>query len=243
MLTINDFHIEQFCQIESKENIFLHKDLPFNTHICRYIPLDYLIDLLATRRIYVSNRKYLNDKREQGIKENLRDMFPLSPVYRSKKRTQQEAARIYERHLAAYSLCVSCWTKHTEESIMLWNCYGQNTCRIYTKVANLIDAIKDTSHTILIAPIQYNNMKRTELIYDKVFQKYEAYHDEQEIRLCVLCDEHHISLEVTLDSFIEDIIICPFFSKSYQKFLKESIEKKYEFLRGKIRFSHLLEYR
>lgn len=243
MLNINDFQTTDF--IQQSNNIYLHKDLSFDIPICRYIPIDYFVEILSTQKLYISNRKYLNDKREQGIKENLRDIFPLSPVYEDENMTREEAIRRYGLHQEAYSTCVSCWTKRTDESIMLWNCYGQNTCRLSTTIGGLINAIQPDLQmpTILVAPIQYVDNDGTNLIYEKVFSKNKAYQDEQEIRLCLLCNEHHFLLNIDTKVLIKDIILNPFFSKCYQNFLKDSIEERYKFLDGRINYSHLLEYK
>lgn len=243
MLTIKDLNDTDFIQPRGNEKIFLHKDLAMETPICRYIPVDFLLEMLTSQKMYVSNRRNLNDKREQGIKEDLRDMFIMCPWDRNKKRMTQELKRRSQLHQDAYSTCVSCWTERIDESIMFWHCYGQNTCRISTTIGQLINSIKQLSNTIVIAPILYKDKDRTEIVYDKIFSKHKAYADEQEIRLCVLNNEHHIYLNVNLEILINDITINPFFSKSYQQFIKESIEGRYNFLLGKIKYSHLLEYK
>lgn len=243
MLTINDFHVADFVQQCSNENIFLHKELQLETPICRYIPIDYLIEMLYSKKLYISNRRNLNDKREHGIKEDLRDMFSMAPISKNNKDTKKEAMRRAKLHEEAYSTCVSCWTKHIEESIMFWNCYGQSTCKISSTIGKLINSIKPEPYPIIISPVQYNDKGRTEIIQDKVFSKHEAYADEQEIRLCVLYYEHHILLNIDVQTLIESITINPFFSKYYQQFIQDSLEEKYSFLNGRIKKSHLLEYK
>ncbi len=242
MLTINNFNLKDYRSICS--NIFLHKDITTEKSICRYISIDCLIDMLSTNKLYVSNRKHLNDKREQGIKENLRDIFPLTAQYHSKEMTQNEAQRINDLHRAAYSVYVSCWTQRIEESIMFWHCYGQDTCRIATTIGDLVNSIVSPNNTILIAPIKYDDRGRTELVEQKVFSKHVAYKDEQEIRLCVLPNEKENPplLSIDLSAMIHEIIINPFFCKSYQIFLKETLEDWFTFLKGRVSLSHILEF-
>ena len=242
MLSIEDFNASEFIKVGSNDNIYVYKDLPLDTPICRYIPIDYLIEMLETQKLYVANRHSLNDKREQGIKEDLRAIFPISPTFGKKlRKTKVEADKISQKHKLAYSICVSCWTKHIEESIMFWNCYGNTLCRISTTIENLIDSIKTTDKTIIIAPINYTNNERMESVYSKIFWKYSAYEDEQEIRLCVLANDHHIYLDVNTDILINGILFNPFWGKSYQLFLKTSMVQKFPIFENMIKFSHLLE--
>ena len=170
-------------------------------------------------------------------------LFSMATISKNNKETKREAMRRAKLHEEAYSTCVSCWTKHIEESIMFWNCYGQSTCKISSTIGKLINSIKPEPYPIIISPVQYNDKGRTEIIQDKVFSKHEAYADEQEIRLCVLYYEHHILLNIDVQTLIESITINPFFSKYYQQFIKDSLEEKYSFLNGRIKKSHLLEYK
>ncbi len=242
-LTIDNFHKNNYILQTSNSNFYLHKDLSLDTPICRYIPIEFLIEMLSTSKMYISNRQHLNDKREQGIKEDMKYMFHLSPVYRSKKKTLDEANCISNLHRDAYSSCVSCWTMRIDENIMQWNCYGHNTCRISTTIHKLIDSIKNIEKAVIIAPIHYTHIERTELIEENIFNKHIAYKDEQEIRLCVLCDEHHVLFDIKPDVLISEITVNPFFNKSYRSFLKETMETKFPYLNDKIKFSHLLEYK
>lgn len=240
-LSINNFDKENYLPF-GDGNIYLHKGIRSDTPICRYIPVDYLIDLLSNKKLYVSNRINLNDKREQGIKENPKYQFPLSIVYRSKKRTQQEAEHTWQKHQAAFSTCVSCWTKRKEESIMLWTCYGTQSCRISTSIDRLIKAITlPPEYMVVIAPVKYDDNEFQSGCDDWIFKKYKAYEDEQEIRLCVLSNEHHVLLDIDTELLIEGIMLNPFFTKSNRQFISDSIVRKFSFLEGKIQNSHLLE--
>lgn len=80
-----------------------------------------------------------------------------------------------------------------------------------------------------------------ESVYSKIFWKYSAYEDEQEIRLCVLANDHHIYLDVNTDILINGILFNPFWGKSYQLFLKTSMVQKFPIFENMIKFSHLLE--
>ena len=242
-LTIDNFDRKNFTKSVYNDNIYIYKDLSLNMSICRYISIYYLIDMLKTQKIYVSNRLSMNDKREQGIKEDFSAMLPLTFMCRNKKKAEADANKVFRLHELAYSTCISCWTKNVEESILFWHCYGQTTCMMLTNLQDLLESIVFTPYTIVIAPIQYIERERTELVHEKIFTKHVSYKDEQEIRMCILSCDHHVMLKVDCAKLIHTLTVNPFFSKSYQQFLKETIEYKYTYLRGKIQYSHLLEYK
>lgn len=242
-LTIDNFDKKNLIKSACHDNIYIHKDISLNMPICRYIPIDYLIDMLKTQKMYFANRLSMNDKREQGIKEDLSAMQSLTFMYRNRKKAEKEADKVYRLNELAYSTCISCWTKNIEESIMFWHCYGQTTCMMLTNMQDLIESIVFTPYTLIIAPIQYIERERTEQIHEKIFTKYVSYKDEQEVRLCILSNNHNVKLDVDCAKLIHKLTINPFFNKSYQQFLKETLENKYKYLEGKILYSHLLEYK
>lgn len=241
-LTINSLDAKSFNKYNCN-NIYVHKDISLDMPIFRYVHTEYLIDLLSSDKLYISNRTAFQDKREQGQKENPQCEGPLSFVYHRKKKTEEEFQKRLAMHNQAYSTCISCWTKRSDENVMFWNCYGNDTCRIETTIKDLIFSLPPTDYEIVVAPVKYTENEWTELIQEKIFNKHMAYKDEQEIRLCVLTDMHHVMLDVDTKMLIKGIIINPFFIKSFQKYIKESIEQKYGFLKGKVTYSHLLEYK
>lgn len=241
-LSVNDFSKDYY---ESQENgIYIHKYLTpqMEMNLFKYMDVTHLIELLHTHKLFVANRSLFRDKREQGYKENLRNKFSILTIANQKTKDAEKWIQVQtQKYNDAYNICISCWTtdKHVDcdESIMNWNCYGQNTCRIQTTVARLINSINFNDYDILLAPIEYKKECMDINAGDRIFRKYIAYQDEQEIRMCILSRNRYELLDVDLQNMIEKIRLSPYLSKSLMPFLEDT----FPFLKGKVELSHIVE--
>lgn len=223
------------------DNLYLHKDLTENTHIYRYTKMPYAIELLESKKLYVANRSFMSDLREQGKKKDLHNIFDDFMIVGT-NRAQEKRVLGNMRKLKAecYQACISCWTKRDDDNILLWRSFGENTCRISTTIGDLINSIKPIDHPIFIAPITYGD-ERTYDSYDKIFKKHIGYKDENEIRLCIINNCHHILLDIDPEILVNEIMLNPFENKKYLRFLETSISNRYSFLKDKIVQSDLIE--
>lgn len=209
--------------------------------IYKYIPIAYLIELLHSKQLFVANRASFKDKREQGHKENIRNMFAFLPAKNDATHNDDwREAQLLKLH-EAYKLCISCWTEDIhgkcDESIMNWNCYGSDTCRIETTISKLANCLSPNCKDILIAPVQYDKEKSDSCIELRIFSKHLAYQEEQEIRLCVLSLEQYEMFDFDVETAITKIRISPYLPNS----LKTSLESLFPFLKGRVEFSHIIE--
>ena len=226
-------------------NILVHKEMNVNDKIYKYIDINYLIDMLKSQALYVANRKSFSDRREHGHKENIKNFFMIQPAKISKDQISyyEELSRKIKE---AYNICVSCWTyghhNKCNENILNWKCYGRNAVRIETTINCLISSIDSKGMTVIIKKVNYDDEKVTGTVDAAIFTKYLAYEDETELRLCVLSTEHHEVLKINNETLIKKIILSPLLSRQYNVILKNGLENSFEFLRGKIEFSHLIEH-
>ena len=237
-LTIHDFGKEEYTK---REGIYIHPNITdLNKPIFRYMPLEHVLSMLESQELYVPNRKSFSDASERGRKVNPKNTFPLSPVSRSRKKTKADAALVYDKWSAAYSVCISCWTYDSlsdtennavDENYLMWKAYGHNNicCRIETTINDLIHSIKDKNgFDILASNVTYVYEHLNDgCAQHHIFEKPIYYRDEKEFRLCVLMQEDSVRLKIDPFPMIKRITLSPFITKRYGDFLKDSIKYKY----------------
>lgn len=243
-LSLKDFNNVGY--IQHHPGLYINPSLKdkMEDKVFHYFRLDYLLEMLQSHRLYVSNRSQFSDKREIGSKEDFHLTFHLFPVYRSESEQEKSNELLLKKIQSAYSVCISCWTfdKHpnTDENYMSWRCYGDNLCRVESTLSDLIDSIVVGDNTILISSVQYKQDKTDYAAQDLIFSKHYAYQYEQELRIALLSTASNIRLEVNLERLIHKIRLSPFFSQRMCNMIKDTLEKDYS-LSGKIEKSHILE--
>lgn len=249
-LTICDFHGNNYRRVSS--GIYVHESIKdLNQPIFRYMLFEHLLGMLSKKRLYVSNRSSFNDLSEHGWKENLKYISPFSSVGKGKT----ESSRTYNKWKASYNICISCWTydKHYYvhnmerecESYLMWKAYntGGIGCRIETTLSDLIERINvEKKHDILISEVSYIDEHRSGNIHNDIFSKPRYYQDEQEIRLCVLSQEKSVLLDIDPLKLIKGILISPFISNEYSRFIISSLKNTYPEWNIPIEKSHIMEH-
>lgn len=184
----------------------------------------------------------------------------LINVYCSPDKDEREMNIIRENELFekirnSYNICVSCWTYDThiverpgdqvEEDFLMWNAYtgGIIGVRIETTIEDFLNSIKEIPCDIVVRNVEYKRESFTNNVEEAIFNKTIYYSKEQELRICVLCLDDKLYLDVDVTKMIHAICLSPFISNTYADFIKKSLETKFEILKGKVFKSKLLEYK
>lgn len=254
-LTIDSFKKKDYVML--KDKIYVHKSIDLKKKIYHYLPLEYLLPILENNKFRISNRKNFTDLSEKGQKYDPHKCFRLS--YSSPDNDEREINLKRENELSekiriSYSICVSCWTydthivdglgKEVDENFLMWKAYtrGVNGVRIETTIEDYVNSIKETPCDIVVRNVEYKKESFTNNVEESIFNKTIYYSKEQELRICVLCLEDKLYLDVDVPKMIHGICLSPFISNTYANFIKKSLENRFEIVKGKVFKSKLLEY-
>lgn len=235
-------------------------DKDMSMALYRYMNCEYLIEMLDSGLLYVSNRQRFSDLRERGIKEEMKKYFPLTPVLKDKESKKRISLDSNRRWWASYHTCVSCWTSDeydygnsssSNENYLMWKSYSNGiVCRIETNIGTLLDNVSknntDLRYDILFSKVSYLEKERfadnnpQHYIFDKPIY----YRDEQEYRLAVLSTNESVCLKIDPNIIIKSITISPFVNPKIANkiihFLKCEFPELNEIT---IQRSHVMEYR
>lgn len=244
---------ETIGNVHIRKSLWQHKD----TKIYQYLRVNYLLVLLRKKALYVNNRSLFSDVRERGMMDSLKydfDIFLTHPHNKEeRKKNEEELERLTTLRELAYKSCISCWTKgvayptNCEEMISEWDHYGAgkaqygDMCRIETTIGQLVDSIKCNSLPMWLSEVQYADEEWQICTEKRIFWKYHAYEQEQEVRLCIDTRQKHINLAISPENLINQICLSPYIPKSDAKSIIEDIKEQYSWLIGKIHTSHILE--
>lgn len=250
LLSIDDFDKRKYEKYADK--IYVGKDVVLSNYIYRYVKFKYLIDLLETGKLYISNRKAFADQREIGRKLNKKNKFQLTPY--PMKETDitfyaEQALKIQESR----NVCISCWTYdrllindsgESIENYLMWKSYSNNDLivRIKTRIEDLLFSMHNVKSVVVANDVYYKKESVDYAISDSIFSKTEYYRYEDEFRLCVLSTNSNICLPLNVEGMLYEVTLSPFISKQYYEFIKDFMEQKYNFLVGRIRKSEILEF-
>ena len=255
-LTIDSFREEDYVRLMDK--IYVHKSIDLKKKIYHYLPLEYLLPILENNKFRISNRRNFTDLSEKGQKGDIKKCFRM--CYSSPDNKEREINLIRESELSkmieiSYNICISCWTYDVhkieeshdivEEDFLMWRAYtrGGTGVRIETTIEDLLNSIKVTPYNIIVRNVEYKRESFTNTVEESLFNKTIYYSKEQELRICALCSDSELFLDIDLSKMIHNVLISPFVSKTYADFIIKSLETKFEILKGKIRKSRLLEYK
>ena len=181
VLTIKDFL--ELCKYGKKvNNIYISRELNLHDRIYRYLPIRYLLVMLNTKQLFVSNRQLFLDIHEHGKKETLNYQFSVfEPVgyniHVNKSKIEQDIIKCDN----AYRTCILCWTydRHNgcDESILNWKCYRQNSntsndniCRIETTINDLLNSLDVKQNDVLFSNV-INSLEWYDCnAYDRIFK-------------------------------------------------------------------------
>ena len=203
-----------------------------NRPIYRYMSFEHLLSMLSNQELFFSNRKSFSDRRESGAIFDLKTDLTLNIVERNKKIKEQRKKKYSRVREAAKSICISCWTfgnNTAKEDYLMWKTYNSEnvTCRIETTIEDLIHCLlPQDDYDIIISDVSYSNMI-IESANNYIFNKSIYYSSEKELRMCVLSKNDYVKLRINLFAFIKEVILSPFISREFSRFLINQLRIPY----------------
>mgnify|MGYP004578918175 CR=1 FL=1 len=171
----------------------------------------------------------------------------------SKEEYEQNEIRINEIKESARWL-TSCWTE-TYNNILMWQAYTKGSCGvcIESTVNDFIESIKSDYGKVLYGKINYGNYSPSMSVEEYAFNKLLLYKDEREIRFYFLNDKDtkeqnetykfsYKLFDIAPDKMIKNIILSPLIrNPNSAEMLKNLLENKFDFLKGKIK-TNIIKY-
>lgn len=191
---------------------------PDNTILWRYIDLEKLLALLATRSLHLCRLDHFSDPWE-GVWPK-----PLVDQIRKNWGATEGEGFFRVTTKSRQSFFVSCWHANTHESAALWDQYAKSSgFAIRTTVGRLKQAI--SSREFYLGSVEYLDFEKDNVselnMLRPAFLKRKSFQHEQEVRLMVWdlpvqgeeiawdqCRSSHI-LPVDLDTLIESVFASP----------------------------------
>lgn len=173
-------------------NLFYLVNSQPDVEIRQYLSLTRLLDQLVRKKYYISQKNRFEDAHEGKLPIQL----TFHPIPANKKwdaKDDELLARQKEKGDKFKELShgyVSCWTKDTDENILMWKSYapqaGVCICStIYNFIASF-DADSFRKYDTYCAPVAYRTLNFTDDAEDALFVKQPYYKDEKEVRFLFL---------------------------------------------------------
>lgn len=257
MLDISQIDNSRFEELQNGA-FNIEKEVPLETPIYRYTSLSNLLSILgkdgSSGTFYVSQRTRFSDRREQGESCDKRLRFHFSIANEpTNKHTLYKWNYNYAQIMETCKLYASCWTLREKEDYLMWNAYAGPalSVRIESTIQKFVESIdiQESSYMIYGSKMYYGKEKPMQNVLDALFYKTEFYENEEEFRFYVLTsnqkeyDTAFVRLNVNPKILIEKIILSPFIDDEVNKILIELLSQKYDFLKGKITTSKIMEYK
>ena len=202
---------------------YLPSDGPEDREICQYMRLDYLLQLLETRKYYVNRRREFVDSNEKY--QDFKLSIPIAPAHKENYPKQEPTERIIP-YFDIIHCPTSCWTKNTEESYLIWKSYATEIgARIKTTIYNLvasleIDLKKEGENKVVCGSMNYKEFHPSYDELRQLFDKDKVYADEEEFRFYFqLSDDtdkkntKYRLIPVNTAVMIDEIRLSPFICK------------------------------
>lgn len=203
--------------------------------ICQYMRLDYLIQLLETRKYYVSRRRVFPDLNESY--QNKEMNFPMNVAHGDDSYSQKDRPIPY---VDIIHCPTSCWTLKTSESYLMWKSYATEigVC-IKSTVHNLIASLEldlaiDGKDTVVCGSMLYENICPTYNEEKQLFSKDIVYSDENEFRFYFYLSDDNTKrttnfclIPVDPNVMIDKIILSPFICKDASEKIARMIKCSY----------------
>lgn len=199
-------------------------DGPADRVICQYMRLDYLLQLLETRKLYAKRRRENDDANEGYYNKYLEFGFSIADK-NSVSNTECQKPNLTYKNIV--DCPISCWTKTERESYLMWKSYAEETgVRIKSSIHNLIASLqldlgKDGADKLYCGSMNYcENLLPSNDEEKRMFSKDEVYKDEDEIRFYfILSDDSkrksttHRLIPIDPNVMIDEIRLSPFLCK------------------------------
>ncbi|HCQ11696.1 hypothetical protein [Flavobacterium sp.] len=213
---------------KNNPNITLPEDP--NTIVWKYLDLSKFLDLLLSRKLFMSRSDKFEDQYEGTFSE---------PTYEEIKKlsvNNPEFLNYYKSHRE--KVVISSWHINEYESFAMWQIFTQNSegLAIQSTIGRLqkaMDVEKDFNQ--YIGEVNYIDYKKEYIPFDDMFFpflfKRKSFQYEREVRIIADLSEQEIKIndglkiEVDIDQLIEKIYIHPKSENWYKKLVIELVDK------------------
>jgi hypothetical protein len=207
-------------------------NLPANpdTIVWKYLDLSKFLDLLLSRKLFMSRSDKFEDQYEGTFSE---------PTYEEIKKLSEnnpEFLKYYKSHRE--KVVVSSWHINEYESFAMWQIFTQNSegLAIQSTIGRLQEALEvETNFKQFIGEVNYIDYKKEYIPFDDMFFpflfKRKSFQYEREVRILSDLSEQEIKIndglkiDVDINQLIEKIYIHPKSENWYKKLVIELVDK------------------
>lgn len=220
--------------------------------LCKYMKMDYFLDMLKTRTLFVGQKCSFDDLSEQNLSFKDCPVFYLanSKVSDSKLEQDQKIKEELCNQYHAYSaLPASCWTHDVTENVFMWTVYADKYgVRIKTTLKKILDNLELEEYQVVCDKMIYRtNYPRTK-VENLMFYKRIFFRDEKEFRFyfvpqtyeahCLLNVNERIKLKIRNPvDMIDEVMISPFIH--HTSCISEYLTKQFMFHKNQIKKSQI----
>jgi hypothetical protein len=213
---------------KKSDNIKLPEDP--NTIVWKYLDLSKFLDLLMSRKLFMSRSDKFEDQYEGTFSE---------PTYEEIKKLSEnnpEFLDYYKSHRE--KVVVSSWHINEYESFAMWQIFTQNNegLAIQSTIGRLQKALKpEINYSQFIGEVNYIDYKKEYIPFDDMFFpfmfKRKSFQYEREVRIISDLSESNIKIndglkiDVDINQLIEKIYIHPKSENWYKKLVIELVSK------------------
>ena len=213
---------------KNNPNITLPEDP--DTIVWKYLDLSKFLDLLLSRKLFMSRSDKFEDQYEGTFSE---------PTYEEIKKlsvNNPEFLSYYKSHRE--KVVISSWHINEYESFAMWQIFTQNSegLAIQSTIGRLQKAMEvEKDFNQYIGEVNYIDYKKEYIPFDDMFFpflfKRKSFQYEREVRIIADLSEHDIKIndglkiEVDIDQLIEKIYIHPKSENWYKKLVIELVDK------------------
>ncbi len=213
---------------KKNDNIKLPEDP--DTIVWKYLDLSKFLDLLMSRKLFMSRSDKFEDQYEGTFSE---------PTYEEIKKLSEnnpEFLDYYKSHRE--KVVVSSWHINEYESFAMWQIFTQNNegLAIQSTIGRLQKALKpEINYSQFIGEVNYIDYKKEYIPFDDMFFpfmfKRKSFQYEREVRIISDLSENNIKIndgikiDVDVNQLIEKIYIHPKSENWYKKLVIELVSK------------------
>ncbi|MBC5836108.1 hypothetical protein G6N05_14350 [Flavobacterium sp. F372] len=213
---------------KKNDNIKLPEDP--DTIVWKYLDLSKFLDLLMSRKLFMSRSDKFEDQYEGTFSE---------PTYEEIKKLSEnnpEFLQYYKSHRE--KVVVSSWHINEYESFAMWQIFTQNNegLAIQSTIGRLQKALKpEINFSQFIGEVNYIDYKKEYIPFDDMFFpfmfKRKSFQYEREVRIISDLTENNIKIndglkiDVDVNQLIEKIYIHPKSENWYKKLVIELVSK------------------
>jgi hypothetical protein len=213
---------------KKNDNIKLPEDP--DTIVWKYLDLSKFLDLLMSRKLFMSRSDKFEDQYEGTFSE---------PTYEEIKKLSEnnpEFLQYYKSHRE--KVVVSSWHINEYESFAMWQIFTQNNegLAIQSTIGRLQKALKsEINYGQFIGEVNYIDYKKEYIPFDDMFFpfmfKRKSFQYEREVRIISNLSENNIKIndglkiDVDINQLIEKIYIHPKSENWYKKLVIELVSK------------------